>query len=286
MVGSFRDGDAGYHVSVAVVRAQGFSGNVEAGRTILTNLLFVNGKAYLNGPDVGAALGADSARIASGRTVLFKAPGFNSNIVRLSEPGAFTDAFLTGRTSLKKAGTSTLNGHKAVKLSDKSGDIYIATDGVSLPLRVDTTGATSTSARYQNVLIDYSDFDKEVTLAPPADVLDFDDDTTMPERYQDVHFDFDTCNSTGCGVKVTAKNVAGNYAANPGPLATFKLTRDSNKSDLGSCQVAIPLVANNQQTVVGCRITSQAWKSFAAGGGNYTGEVQISNPLYDQGSGA
>jgi hypothetical protein len=286
MQGVFNDGDVRYSLDVVVARDIGFQGNVGVRQIAIQNLTFVNQSAYVSGGDVAAALGDRAGRIAGSRPVLLKLPDFGPAIVRLSEENAFAEAFLNGRPDLQKTGTASIAGHKAVKLSDKDGSIYIASDGTGLPLRVDSQSSKTGGRRYTSVLLNFFDFDKPVTIAAPKDVVDFDDPKTLPERYSLVDFQADNCDSSGCGANITVKNEAGAYAADPAPTATLKLTKDSDKSDLGSCSVPIPLVANAATTVVNCRVSGDAWKRFAVSGGGYTSQVTISNALYDSGASA
>jgi hypothetical protein len=284
MAGSFQDGDTDYVVDVNVSRsASAFKGKVRAGTRTLEDVLYVNGKAYISGPDVTRAVDPKSAKIVGNRPLNLRSSDADSiaSAVRLSGATAFIDAFLTNRPDLKSAGTTTFDGVKVTKLTDKNGTLYLAADGSALPVRIESTDVAGNVTRYQSVKIGFSNYGKPLTLAAPADFVNFDDDKTLPAYYEVVNWEFDNCNGSGCGAKVTVKNDNGAIAPPQPPSITFTVTGDSNHSQLGTCSAAIPMVGNGQTAVVGCRITTSEYVRYYANGGDFTGDVVANNPIYD-----
>jgi hypothetical protein len=284
MAGSFQDGDTTYVVDVDVSRtATASKGKVRAGTRTLENMLYVNGKAYISGPDVTRAVDPKSAKIVGDRPLKLKNADTDSiaSAVRLTGATAFIDAFLTNRPDLKSAGTTMLDGVKVIKLSDKNGTLYLAADESALPVRVESTDVAGNVSRYQSVRIGFSNYGKPLTLAAPVDYVNFDDDKTLPAYYEVVSWDWDNCNGSGCGARVTVKNDNGAIAPPQAPSITFTVTADSNHAQLGTCSAPIPMVGNGQTAVVGCRITTSAFIGYYANGGAYSGDVVANNPVYD-----
>jgi hypothetical protein len=113
--------------------------------------------------------GSAAAQLLQGKWL--KAPASNASFAGLSsltELRKLLDAALaTSSKSLVAAGTSTINGHAVVGVKDptQSGTLYVATKGKAYPVEITKGGVGGGT-------ITFSEWDKPVTLAAPANSVD------------------------------------------------------------------------------------------------------------------
>ncbi len=99
-----------------------------------------------------------------------KAPASSSDFAKLSqltELHQLVDQTLANHGSLTKGGTATVNGQKAVGITDTSngGTLYIATTGKPYPIEITKGGSTGGKVTFDG-------WNKAVTVAAPANAID------------------------------------------------------------------------------------------------------------------
>jgi hypothetical protein len=113
----------------------------------------------------------DLASLFAGKWIKVSATsGDFASLTQLTDIKAFTNGILSGHGALTKGATTTIDGHKAVALVQKSsGDtLYVATDGPAYLL-----GIKSGSKGGDKGQILFSDWNKPVSIKAPAKSLDF-----------------------------------------------------------------------------------------------------------------
>jgi hypothetical protein len=124
---------------------------------------------YLNG---SAAFyrhigGAAAAQLLQGKWL--KAPttgGEFASLEQLTNLGKLLDTALSSHGKLVSAGTTTINGQKAVGVTDttKGGTLYVAATGTAYPLRITKSG--SGAGR-----ITFDRWNEPVTISAPAGAI-------------------------------------------------------------------------------------------------------------------
>ena len=112
--------------------------------------------------------GAAAAQVLQGKWL--KAPSASAefaSLASLTDLRELVDTTLANHDTLIKGAVTTVNGQKAVGVSDtsKGGTIYIATSGPPYPLEVTKTGASGGT-------ITFDHWNVPVTLTPPASAID------------------------------------------------------------------------------------------------------------------
>jgi hypothetical protein len=112
--------------------------------------------------------GTAAAQLLQGKWL--KAPASNSDfasISQLTDLHQLVDQTLASHGSLTKGTTSTVNGQKAIGITDKAkgGTLYIATTGKPYPIEIARSGAGGGK-------ITFDRWNKTVTLAAPANAID------------------------------------------------------------------------------------------------------------------
>jgi hypothetical protein len=133
-------------------------------------LVEVGGTVYIKGSaefykHIG---GTAAAQLLQGKWL--KAPASNANFASLSQLTdlrQLVDQTLTSHGSLKKSGTTTVNGQKVVGITDttKGGTLYIATTGKPYPIQISKGGSGGGKINFDN-------WNGTVTLAAPANAID------------------------------------------------------------------------------------------------------------------
>jgi hypothetical protein len=93
-----------------------------------------------------------------------------ASLTQLTDISALTNGIISGHGALTTGGTTTIEGHKAVGVVEKSsGDtIYVATDGPAYILEIKSGGKGGDKGE-----ILFSDWNKPVAIKAPAKSLDF-----------------------------------------------------------------------------------------------------------------
>lgn len=133
-------------------------------------LIQVGGTVYIKGSAkfykrIG---GTAAAQLLQGKWL--KAPSSNANFASLSQLTdlrQLVDQTLASHGSLKKSGTTTVNGQKVVGITDttKGGTLYIATTGKAYPIEISKGGSGGGK-------ISFDRWNSTVTLAAPANAID------------------------------------------------------------------------------------------------------------------
>ncbi|MHB8241747.1 MAG: hypothetical protein ACYDHN_07120 [Solirubrobacteraceae bacterium] len=132
-------------------------------------LVQINGTVYINGSDAfyRHVAGSAAAQLLHGKWL--KAPSTDANfasLASLTDLGKLISSTLAAHGALSSAGTTTVDGQKAVGVSDKAkgGTLYVATTGAAYPLEILKTGGGGGK-------IVFDRWNKSVTLTAPTDAI-------------------------------------------------------------------------------------------------------------------
>jgi hypothetical protein len=152
------------------------SGKGGEGRIVLEGLsirlIEVGQAVYMNGSTAfyQHIAGSAAAQLLQGKWLKVPAnsSGFAS-LASLADLGKLIATTLAAHGKLLSAGTTTIDGQKAVGVTDsaKGGTLYVATTGIPFPLEVIKHGADGGK-------IVFDEWNKPVTLSAPADSVDID----------------------------------------------------------------------------------------------------------------
>ncbi len=167
--GSIVSGKSPITLDMSLLAGKGGRGNLsESGLPF--ELIQVGGSVYIKG---SAAFykhigGTAAAQLLQGKWL--KAPSSSANFASLSQLTdlrQLVDQTLKSHGSLKKGGTSTINGQKVVGITDttKGGTLYIATTGKPYPIEISKDGSGGGK-------ITFDRWNSAVTLAAPANAID------------------------------------------------------------------------------------------------------------------
>jgi hypothetical protein len=133
-------------------------------------LIQIGGTVYIKGSSafykhIG---GSAAAQLLEGKWL--KAPSSDSNFASLSQLTdlrQLVDQTLANHGSLKKTGTTTVNGQKVVGVTDtsKGGTLYIATTGKPYPIEISKDGSGGGK-------ITFNRWNGDVTVAAPKNAID------------------------------------------------------------------------------------------------------------------
>ncbi|HLB20503.1 MAG TPA: hypothetical protein VK605_00215 [Solirubrobacteraceae bacterium] len=133
-------------------------------------LIQIGGTVYIKGSSafykkIG---GSAAAQLLQGKWL--KAPSSDSNFASLSQLTdlrQLVDQTLANHGSLKKSGTTTVNGQKVVGVTDtsKGGTLYIATTGKPYPIEISKDGSGGGK-------ITFDRWNGDVTVAAPKNAID------------------------------------------------------------------------------------------------------------------
>jgi hypothetical protein len=132
-------------------------------------LVQINGAVYLNGSEAfyRHVAGATAGQLLRGKWL--KAPASDVNfasLASLTDLDKLISSTLAAHGALVGAGTSTLDGHKVVGVTDRTrgGSLYVATTGAAYPLEIAKSG--SSGGR-----ITFDRWNQPVTLEAPVGAL-------------------------------------------------------------------------------------------------------------------
>src|SRR5207249_10083945 len=98
----------------------------------------------------------------------------------------------------------------------------------------------------------FSHVNADFNIAPPRNVIDFSNASTLPPIYSVESVDTSRCAAT-CLVTATVRNLGGASGASAPSTVTFTMTDPISKQALGSCTASIRAdVGYNNQTTVSC----------------------------------
>jgi hypothetical protein len=176
----------------------------------------------------------------------------------LTTGAAFRTTFL-GAAVTKRSDNVTMDGLLTAELSGPRADIFIREEAphylVHVRLKPDAVIDGIAGAD-----LSYSNFNGQLEIAPPTDVIDFSNLTTLPPIYSVVSVDTSRC-TTPCAVSAVVKNLGGSTGAQAPSTVTFTLK--SGSTVLGTCQTQVsPDVAYNATATVSCTV-------------NYSGPIDV-----------
>lgn len=132
-------------------------------------LIQLNGTVYIKGSDAfySHVAGTAAAQLLRGKWL--KAPATSGNfssLASLTDLTKLIGSTLEAHGALTSAGTTTVNGQKAVGVTDKSkgGTLYVASTGVAYPLEIAKGGAGGGK-------IVFDRWNKPVSLSAPTEAV-------------------------------------------------------------------------------------------------------------------
>lgn len=139
---------------------------------LAVKIVQIKGTVYINGSDAfySHVAGSSAAQLLHGKWL--KAPSSDGNfssLASLTELGKLIGATLAAHGALAGAGTTTVNGQKAVGVTDKAkgGTLYVATMGKAYPLEIAKSGKSGGK-------IVFDRWNQAVTLTAPANAVNID----------------------------------------------------------------------------------------------------------------
>ena len=279
---SFVDGKDSYTMNVRIARPLSGQGTIGVNGSSL-DFIASGSKAYVRSLDFAALAGmtgADASKVThllGDSWVLATDAQTTAAIKKMIDPPAFKKAFILDRVTLQKTTGLTVQGHPAVKLSDRTGDIYVSVDGTPSLLSIDSApGVTENGLK--NLSIAFSDYGRSITVTPPDKFIDFSNPSTLPARFDAQSFAYGAaCDDTGCDMSAVFKNAAG-----PGTATAVFTIADSAHNPISTCRSQIPETPTGQTVTVTCRLTSAEWTQWydAHIGSSYYGSVIAESPYY------
>lgn len=247
--------------------------------------LQINGKVYFKGSDYLASQITDPTEARQ----LAKVVGdrwYTSKNAQPVDTSAITDANKVKANFLstiadKRTDDVMVDGRQTAELTLSDFILNITEDSPYRLVRLRSANDKIVQG-ISKVDMKFTNYNSDFSLAPPANVFDFDDPTTWPPRYQvdAVHQQEVSAGSCGdpCVLSADVENTGGLNGASAPSTVTFVLTA-SDQSSLGSCKATIqPDRPHGQKFTVSCSIQSSAWTNYA---GNYTYGATVDNPTYD-----
>lgn len=159
-------------LSMELVGSNGVGDNGGRGRLTLAGLgiklVAIDKAVYVKGNDAFYThfAGAKAARLLRGKWLEGSAEhGPLASFASLADLGKVIDSTLQNHGPLSSAGTTTVDGQRAVGVTDTAdrGTLYVAASGVPYPLEIVKSGASAGAGR-----LVFDKWNKPVTLAPPA----------------------------------------------------------------------------------------------------------------------
>lgn len=188
--------------------------------------------------------------------------GFVPALPDLTDGATLRSTFM-GAAADRRTDHVSVDGVAAVELSGPRGDVYVAASPPYELLRLRMAKGVIVDG-FESAELRYTNYNMDFHIAPPADVIDFSNLSTLSPVYTVVSVDTTGCASP-CVVAAVVKNIGGlNGAAAPSTV-TFTMTDPATNQVLGSCQVpVVPDVAYNSTATVICTITLTAAPPNAA----------------------
>jgi hypothetical protein len=155
-------------LDMELVSGKGGKGRITLeGRSI--DLIQVGPAVYINASKAfySHVAGAAAAQLLQGKWLKASATSSNfASLASLTNLGKLIDTTLASHGKLARAGTKTVNGQRAVGVTDtnKGGTLYVATTGAPYPLEIVKSGASGGK-------ITFDRWNQAVTLAAPAGAI-------------------------------------------------------------------------------------------------------------------
>jgi hypothetical protein len=167
--------------------------------------------------------------------------------------GAPFRATFLGTAVTKRSDRVSVGRLSAVLLSGPRADVYVAADPPYRVLRVRLKGGVVVDGISEGDFW-YENFNQDVGIAAPSDVIDFSNLSTLPPVYSVVSVDTSDCVSP-CVLSALLKNLGGMSGAKSSSTITFTLTDSATGQLLSRCQARVkPDVGYNATTKAACTI--------------------------------
>ncbi|HXB14914.1 MAG TPA: hypothetical protein VNV44_04130 [Solirubrobacteraceae bacterium] len=169
IAGSIVTGGKPISLDMELAAGKGGKGTIsQEGFTI--RIIQTHGRVYINGTSafyqhVG---GAAAATLLQGKWLEVPAnSGELASLADLTDLSKLIDTALASHGTLEKGGTATVEGQKAVKLTDstKGGSLYVAATGTPYPLQIAKSGSESGKVVFDR-------WNQPVTLSAPPGAID------------------------------------------------------------------------------------------------------------------
>lgn len=254
--GSYTDGATRWTVDMQVARPTGEHVIVNDGSETVEAIV-VGGDAYFRGHSFLAShMGSDPLSVnlvkAAGNAWWKGPAGYVPRLADLTDGATFKATFL-GSAVATRTDHVSVDGVEAVDLAGPRADVFIAASPPHRLLRIRMKKGV-TIDQVGDGDLRYTDYDRDFHIAPPADVIDFSDLSTLPPVYTVVSVDASGCGSP-CRVSAVLKNLGGATGAIGPSTITFTMTNPVTQQLIGSCQVTVqPDVGYNATTTATCAI--------------------------------
>jgi hypothetical protein len=168
VVGAIVDAGKPIALDMELVSGKGGKGRITLeGRSI--DLIQVGPSVYIKASKAfyTHVAGAAAAQLLQGKWLKASATASNfASLASLTNLGKLIDTTLASHGKLARAGTKTINGQKAVGVTDtsKGGTLYVATTGAPYPIGIVKSGASGGK-------ITFDRWNQPVTLSAPAGAI-------------------------------------------------------------------------------------------------------------------
>jgi len=224
--------------------------NVEA--LIFGDVAYFRGHQFLSDHMGSDTLSRDLVA-AAGNAWWKGSAGLAPQLPDFTGPSGFKATFLGSAVTQRTDGVS-VNGVDAVALSGPRADVYLASAPPNRLLYLQTKKGVVIDG-IADVQLQYLNYQKDFGLAPPKDVIDFSNLSTLPPIYSVLSVDTSGCASP-CVVRATLRNLGGPNGAKAPSTVTFTMKDSASGAVIGSCQAqVIPDVGFNATTTVSCTIS-------------------------------
>lgn len=264
--GTYTEAAQSWTIDLQLARPAGEHMTVKS-KTVSLEAIVVGDAAYFRGSAFLAAhLGSDPASLnllkAAGHSWWKVSGSIAPNLSDFTDPARFTATFL-GSNVTRRTDHVTVDGVEMVDLSGPRADVWVyetppyQVERMRLKPGVAIDGVTNANFQYNN-------YDHSFDIAPPADVIDFSDLSTLPPEYTVIDVDTSACGSP-CVVSARLKNLGGSKGATGPSTVTFTMTEATGGAVLGSCIATVqPDVGYNATTTVSCTIAGLSGQSYNA----------------------
>ena len=256
LIGSYTEGSNQWSIDLQLRRPGAehltiTTADVTLEAIILGNSAYFRGQQFLSA-HMGTDLVSRSFVKAAGNGWWKGSAGRVPELRDLTDGNAFRSTFL-GQTVTQRTDHVSVDGVDAVQLSGARGDVFISAQAPHRVLRVRlkhgvvVDGIRDADLRFVN-------YNSDVQISAPTDVIDFSNLTTLPPIYTVVSVDISGCGSP-CLVSALLKNLGGLVHAQAPSTVTFTMTDAASRQVLGRCTTqVVPDVRYNATTTVTCAI--------------------------------
>lgn len=281
LVMDYTIGNGKFHTDIHVELPSNLTGAVTQ-NAVTVQVVQSGGKLFVQGQDYISEYGSSyEGKLVGNRWMLDEPGNLRATPLDVDTLMGMGRALLKREFHGKRIDHVVAGAEFTAELTGDFGAMYVMEEPPHRLVKFETASGYVPAEGYSDVTAELLEYGDTVSIALPADFADLNDPTTLPPEY-DVkgQWNFDRCDSSGCGFNATVENLGGTFAT-PAP-STFTLTlTHANHTLIDKCSGNIPVVAHDGTTTIGCRVTSRAWLNFAYAGGEYYGQITIDNPPYD-----